>query len=532
MGECTPSSPDRQRRPDWHVLLRGSHVRGVPLTSFSSPYRAAELPIRPEDPFTRGIRMVYRVVLVSLTVLLACGGSTTLPADLVVRDVSVLDVESGDWASDRSIFIAGGDIIAMPSSDTPAPEGAEVVDGRGSWVIPGLWDAHVHSVSNRAWHFPLMLAHGVTGVRNMHTSEPDPWAAISDVREDIRTGDIPALRFIANGPIVDGTPPVWPGSVALAEASEASEVVDSLVAGGADFIKVYDNLTLPAFEAVLARATERGIAVDGHLPLRVPAADAVHLGMRTIEHLTGMVQGCSSRFAEVAAAHTEFLQAPPLPFPAGDSVFLSQLRRLSDSEDETLCTALADTYATSGVSVTPTLINSRSQVDPAATMAEQDASTLLPDSLADQWAMMAGPGPGQMLAGIMRPVVARLPGHVQRLNEAGVPILAGTDAGNLFLVPGASLHDELELLVDAGLSPLEAIRAATASPATVFEVADSLGHVRVGYAADFVLLREDPTRDISAVRQISAVFLRGRHYDRAQLDSLLAVPTARGGLPR
>lgn len=458
---------------------------------------------------------------------MACSEPAPPAADLVVRDVAVLDLETGEWAADRSIFVDDGMIVDVRAADSSVPEGAEVFEGEGAWVIPGLWDAHVHSVTNRAWHLPLMVAHGVTAIRNMHTTEPDPWASIARVRSDIEAGVVPPVRFLANGPMVDGDPPSWPQSLVLTDPADADAVVDSLVGAGADFIKVYDRLSSPAFEALLTAAAARGVPVDGHVPFRVPAKEAVQLGMRTVEHLSGMVQGCSSAATEVAAAYTRLLESPPLPFPAADSAFLSLIRRLSDSEDEALCAELVDAYASSDVAVTPTLVNAWSQADPAGALEDQDAASLLPPDLSGEWGMMAGPGPGQMLSAITRPVLERLPAHVRRLKEAGVPVLVGTDTGNLFLVPGASVHEELILLAEAGLTPLEAIRAATVTPADVFGLSDSLGHVRPGYLADFVLLASDPTADIEAVRDVATVVLRGRPYDRAALDSLLAVAGSR-----
>ena len=464
-----------------------------------------------------------------VVLLAACAPAPPPPADLVLDGVSVLDLESGSWAEDRAVYVADGRVTGIREAGGPLPEGAEIVPGEGRFVIPGLWDAHVHSVSNRDWHFPLMLAHGVTAVRNMHTSEADPLGSIEEVRQEIRGAIVPPLRFLANGPIVDGDPSFWPGSIVLSDPARARAVVDSLADAGADFIKIYDNVSPAVFDALMEAARDRGVAVDGHVPFQVPMRVAGRAGMRTVEHLSGLVQGCSSEAAAVGAEFVRFVEGPELPFPRGDSLYLSLIRRLSDTEDAALCEELVRVYAEVGIAATPTLVNGASQADPAGAMAADAGAAVLPSELRSRWEMMAGPGPGQLLSEITAPVSARAPHLIRTLRDAGVPILVGTDVGNPFVVPGSSVHRELELLVEAGLSPIEALRAGTRTPAGVFGLADSLGLVRPGYVADLVVLDEDPLSDIRATRSISAVVLRGRLYDRAALDGLLADVAAGDG---
>lgn len=457
-----------------------------------------------------------------LLALIAAAAPAAAQGQLAITPVTVVDVVDGTLRSGQTVVIDGDRIAAVGAvSEVVVPEGADIVDGREGYLIPGLWDMHVHSVSNRAWHFPLLLAHGVTGVRNMHTSERDPLAVADSIRRAVADGTLLGPRFVANGPAVDGPPISFPGMALVEHDDQTRAVVDSLVAGGAEFLKVYDNVSRQSFAVLMAQARMRGIPVDGHLPFAVPVLDAARAGMRTIEHTSGITMGCSAKADSIRAAHAALLRQPSLAFPDDQAAFLGLIRAASDTQDDARCAEVAASYRAHGVAATPTLINGRTFVH-ARTMMEDEATVrLLPSAVAEQWRMMAGPGPGELFADIMRPVPEATMDRVHILHEAGVTLLAGTDIGNPFLVPGRSLHQELGLLVEAGLSPIEALRTATLNPAAVLGTADVMGQVKAGFVADLVLLSENPLADIRNAQRIDAVFTRGRYLDRGALDAML-----------
>lgn len=476
------------------------------------------------------MRHVFAVLPVALGVSLAACNPGALEgpatADLVISNATVVDVEGGELLAGRTIFVEGGRIVSIvAASRAAAPRGAREVDATGRYVIPGLWDAHVHSAAGTRWHFPLLVGHGITSVRNLHTTVDTALELTNAVKRRVASGELLGPRFLANGPIIDGHPASWPGAVAARTAADGRAAVDSLAAGGADFIKVYDNLTPEAYDAIMAAAERRGIPVDGHVPFLVKAEHAAASGQRTVEHMSGINLGCAANADSLRSEFGSLLERlSSMSFPDNAVAFFTLVRSASDSRDPARCTGTVQAYVDAGVTVVPTLVIG--DVDAEGLVADSARMRLLPADVRGAWTGMA--------AGVPGPIDAVFAGaewtavdNTRLLHEAGVPILAGTDVGNPFLIPGLSLHDELALLVaEAGLSPLDALRAATINPARTFGLADSLGTVVQGRIADLVVLEANPLEDVGNVSAISAVVLHGRYLDRAALDSLLAEAAA------
>ncbi len=246
-----------------------------------------------------------KILLVMVCLLLtAC--AQTRPTTVAIRDVTVVDVVDELLRADHTVLIAGRRIVAVgPAAEIPVPDDADVIDARGRYLIPGLWDMHVHSVANVAWdmrvgsvanvdwHFPLFLAYGVTGVRNMNDGTADATLKLTNsVKRKLAEGSLRGPRVIANGPAIDGDPPLTSNPVVVRTAAEARAVVDTLVDHDADFIKVYENLSRDAYFAIVDQAQRRGIPVDGHVPFRVQPREAADAGQRTFEHVLAMALGC------------------------------------------------------------------------------------------------------------------------------------------------------------------------------------------------------------------------------------------------
>ena len=455
--------------------------------------------------------------LLLFTGLLFTAGVATAQS-LAFTDVTVIDVAEGTTDSGMTVVVADDRIMAVGTTGSlDVPADATVFDGTGKYVIPGLWDMHVHSAASVGWHFPLFLAHGVTGVKNMHSTVDAALALTTDIQSRLKRGEVLGPRFLASGPVVDGAPPLWPGSVTVRTEAEAQAAVDSLADGGADFIKVYDHLMPEAYFAVAEQARRRAIPIDGHVPYRVQPEAAARAGQRTDEHMLGLQYGCSTHADSVRAAREEVNQRG-LSFLDRVLAEFTLERALYDTRDPALCEVTLAAYRESGMAVVPNLIMQHNHENARAVLADTASMRFVPQAMRPQWAQRVG-GPVQDL---VRPTAEARRDNVRLMREADVLILAGTDVGNPMLVPGLSLHQELALLVEAGLTPLEALRSATLNPARVLGTADSLGTVEAGKLADFVLLDANPLEDITNTRRIRAVVADGRLFDRAALDALLA----------
>ena len=461
------------------------------------------------------------------------------PPTVALRDVTVVNVMDGSLRADQTVLITGNRITAVgPAAEIRVSRNAAVVDAAGGFLIPGLWDMHVHSVANVAldmavrsvaamdWHFPLFLAWGVTGVRNMNDGTGDITLELTNsVKRRLAAGELHGPRFLANGPSVDGDPPLGSNSAVVRTADEARAAVNKLVESGADFIKVYENLSREAYFAIMDQARRRGIPVDGHIPFRVTPAEAADAGQRTFEHVLAMAAGCSTaaaaereRFARVLSP---LAGAPALEGLAPMTLFHHE-RALYDSRDPAACAPTIAAYLRNAVADTPNVVAYRDVVTAQEILADTSRMRFVPEVIRRNWQAMLSTDLYREMQSVLRPLVPLYSENARLLNEAGVVLLAGTDVGIPALIPGISLHEELELLVEAGLTPPEALRTATINPARVLGLADSLGSVEVGKLADLVLLDADPLADIRNTQRIRAVIADGRLYRRADLDRLLA----------
>ena len=400
---------------------------------------------------------------------------------------------------------------------------ARVLPAGGKFLIPGLWDMHVHATGafiEQAF-LPALVANGITGVREMFSRRD--W--VDSARARIRRGALVGPRIVASGHILDGVPPIWPGSVAVRNAEEARRAVDSLAAGGADFLKVYNRLPRDAYFAAVAEAKARGLPVAGHVPTLISVEEAVDSGQVTIEHLTGLLLACSPREEELRRQLSQ-AAASPKGWDSVTAVLRAQTRTQAEPFDEAKCRRLAYHLAQRGTWMVPTFAVLRS-------IAYLDDSTLRADPrlryVPVQWRASWDPakdfrfknlGPADWAA--RKLVFERQRELARLLHQEKVRFLAGTDLANPYIYPGFSLHDELATLVALGFTPLEALRAATLDPARFLGAGDSLGAVATGKRADLVLLEANPLEDIRNTSRIVAVVADGRLYELPARQRMLA----------
>lgn len=491
------------------------------ITRSLTPESACEC-LRPllRPPAARGLHLILL-----LTLFVSCSWSQSL----VIKRVTVIDATGRGPEPNMTVIADGGRIVAVgPWRKTHIPRKAVVVDGKGKFLIPGLWDMHVHGSSDaRApWSHLLFLANGVVGVRDM-SGPPDAhaWRAAHASNED------PSPTIYLGSPIIDGPNPVWPESIVVTDEAQGREVVEQQREHGADFIKVYSRLSRNAYFAIADEANKCHIPFEGHVPESVTAAEASDAGQKSIEHLTRVADGCSK---EEKSIDSEMLQqealfrAPGATMAAkvdsGKSIIRLNMR-VVETFDEATAQSLFVLFVKNRTWQCPTLTLLRAQIDDPL-LATDPRLKYLSREVRAKWD--AGyyknvpPEPRAAIARLNRLQFDESLRLVGLMYRAGVPILAGTDTMNPQCFPGFGIHDELALLVDAGLSPLAALQAATRNAAEFMGQLDRRGTIEVGKTADLVLLDKDPLADIHNTRSIQAVVLSGKLYPRAALDAMLA----------
>jgi imidazolonepropionase-like amidohydrolase len=452
------------------------------------------------------------------------------PAPVRFRHVSVVDVRAGTVRPDQDVTIRDGRIASVrPAANRDEP-GIRSIDASGKFLIPGLADMHVHWYDER--YIGLFVANGVTSVRQM-------WGGPTHLewRTRIESGQLLGPRFSVASPIVDGPNPVWPGSIVAADADAASAIVGRMKGAGFDFVKVYSRLPRDAYFAIAKAAKANGIPYAGHVPNAISALEASDAGQLSIEHQTGILLAVSKDEERLRAESVRL-------FTGGeanqgiDPGRRPSLRALSEAllstYDPAKASVLFARFARNGTWMSPTLtvLRAMSSLDDPRFTA--DARTrFMPKQIVDSWNPAKDPRNATKTAddyALDRRVYRRQLEIVAAMNKAGVPIVAGTDVLNPFVFPGFSLHDELGLLVEAGLTPAEALRTATVNAATYLGTGKTSGTIEEGKTADLVLLDANPLDDIANTRRIAAVAARGRLLERAEIDGILAKAEKLSGL--
>jgi imidazolonepropionase-like amidohydrolase len=428
-----------------------------------------------------------------------------------ITNVTVIDATGAAARPGMTVIVRGDRIAALdPSRQLPVPPGASVLDGTGKFLIPGLWDMHIHTYDPN-W-LALFLANGVTGVRVMK-GEPihHRW------RQDIQQGTLLGPRMVIGSNLIDGPEPIWKGSVAVSDEADARAAVRQARNESADFVKVYSLLPRSAFFALVDEARKQAIPFAGHVPESLTPAEASDAGMRSVEHLTGITEATSTRAAEISA---ELRRLGRTPDDASRRRALTVQAAQSYSPE--LAEALFARFARNRTWQAPTLTVLRSLSRIGEPRADEDERLrYVAPELARSWQRnLQTPRSPQELTGQQQVFRHHLQ-IIGDMHRAGVRLLAGTDALNPFCFPGFSLHDELELLVTAGLSPMQALQAATRNPAEYLDEEGQAGTIVRGKRADLVLLDADPLADIRNTRRINAVIAAGALLSRNRLDALL-----------
>lgn len=440
------------------------------------------------------------VMALGLGLLLGCGRDA--PDGVALLGATLIDGSGGPALPDAVVVVRRGRIESVGTrSGFQLPERTTEVDLAGRWIMPGLIDSHVHLTDGKAgvldWTLLRYLAAGVTTVRDVHGG----LQSVLELREALNSGAEPGPRMYSAGAEIDGLPTTYADAMGANRPADARRNVDRLVNSGVDFVKVYTRVDPTLLGAVLDEAKTFNLPVSAHLGM-TDAVTAARAGIGSIEHLSGVPEAVSGSASSMLAAHYR-------SFFAGWTAF----ERAWAGLDSTGLERVAGELARAQVVLVPTLVlhETFSRLDDPGVLQDSALATVpeeaqrnwnVPDLVAragwtaDDFAAFRRGRPLQDL-------------FLRRFEAAGGRIAAGTDAANQLLVPGYSLHRELQLLVAAGLAPRDAILAGTRNGALLLGV-DSLGLIAPGKAADLVVLTRDPLADIRNTLAIERVMSRGR----------------------
>lgn len=449
--------------------------------------------------------------LPALAWILCLPPCTLAQSTLVLNHVNVIDATGTPVQSDMAVAIRSGRITSIAkSSSSSIPKGARVIDGSGRYLIPGLWDMHVHMVfgdwvpKDENLILPLFVANGVIGVRDMGGD----LETLRSWRSEIAAGKLLGPRLVIAGPMLDGPVPRFPSSAPVKDAAEARKIVDELKRDGADFIKIQSLIPRDGYFAATDEAKKLGIPFVGHVPDAVRASEASNAGQKSIEHLTGIFEGCSS------------VEDALMKGPKGPGRFVA-------TYDKARASSLIALLAQNHTWQVPTLVWEHGQWLIDESNFDHDPLTkYAPAAWKDRtWPMFTKDILKDMdtdPAPIRERFVQMELEMVNQMHRAGVPFLAGTDtAAGVHVFPGFSLHEEIAFFVKAGFTPMEALQTATRNPAQFLGRLEDLGTVEAGKIADLVLLDANPLDDIHNTQKINAVVLAGRFFSRKELDKML-----------
>ena len=443
----------------------------------------------------------------------------SLEAGIVIENITLIDAKNGT-RTNQTVSIENGVIQSIGSAKLDM-EDSQIIDGEGKYLIPGLWDAHVHLTFipeiDHETHFKLYLKNGVTSIRDTGAILSKLQPSLNFIEENPNT----TPRLFYAGPLIDGADRVYKGmepgfpnlSIGIDETSNIPEVVDGLVKEGVTFLKSYEMLTRETYLELLKVAGQNGLRVTGHVPLSIDLEEAIEAGLGGMQHVRNMDLACAKDADNLLGDRQVSLEneASIAGSALRTHIHSSQRYYAIDNTDDERCLRIIMKLSEYGVFQTPTLtINTfdsrRFYADPKWRETYQE----LPEAAENNW--MQG---SLKLANIdvtenAKKFDAWSLSLVNKMHQEGVKIIAGTDTPIGYLTPGYSLHKELELLSEAGLSNMDVLRSATITPAEFFGMENQMGTIEVGKLADLVILDKNPLTSISNTQSIHSVIVKGR----------------------
>lgn len=452
-------------------------------------------------------------------VITSCSPQKT-EVDVMIKSGAIVDIETGAINTNQVILLKGDSIYDVVSNDKVGDyHSKQTIDATGKYIIPGLWDTHVHFgggdslISENKDLLPLYVANGITGVRDCAA---DISPSVLQWREEINQGRLFGPTIFTSGPKLEGYKSIWLGDLEIGTQAEMMAAFDSLQKLKVDFVKITDNTISPAlYLECLKEAKRRGMKISGHIPFSLTLEEVSNAGLSSVEHLGYALRAGSPRREEVM----EKVAAGKMTVSEANQIFM-------DSFNDSLAMIAYRKLAANGTAITPT-------VDISKTLAYLDEV----DHSNDEYLNYMGPGLVKTYEWrVVRAAKDDAKTIAQRharfekvtsllplLHGAGVMIIAGTDSGylNSYVYPGKALHEELALYVEAGLTPLEALQTGILSGPAFLNQSNRFGTLTPGKSGDILLLNENPLENINAIQDINTVILRGKTFNRMALDSIL-----------
>ncbi|WP_416443197.1 amidohydrolase family protein [Leeuwenhoekiella sp. A16] len=438
--------------------------------------------------------------------------------DLAIHNVNIIDIETGNITAGQSVFMVDDTIHSIVSTrDLVTSQAKQNIDGSDQYLLPGFWDNHVHFrggdslIAANKNFLNLFIANGITTVRECGG---DMTHQIHDWQKEIAAGDLVGPTIYTSGPKIDGPGARWAGSLEVSTDEDVTKAIDSLQALNVDFVKLYEStISGDMYLKAIKEATDRGMITSGHMPFTVTLDETIEAGIGASEHLYYILKGCSSKEKEITEA-----------VKSGETSFWSSLAQVMQTYSDSVAQSQFKKLVDNNVFVVPTLYigNTLSYLDEA-------------DHTSDKYLKYMDPRIEKTYEGRIKSALNAPPAFVAmrkkldstfvelagKLQDNGVSLLAGSDCGafNSYIYPGISLHKELKALVDAGLTPLEALQTSALNGARFLEKEKPA--VAVGKSADLVLLSGNPLKDITQTENIVWVIKNGKAYDDDALKAML-----------
>jgi cytosine/adenosine deaminase-related metal-dependent hydrolase len=408
-------------------------------------------------------------------------------------DVNLIPMDHEVILNHQTVTIHNSKIVKIePALSAEISDDAIRIDGIGKYLMPGLADMHVHTWNKN--DLILFLANGVTTIRNMGG---DPFHL--DLKRKIHDGELLGPNMYTAGPVIDGFPALFPKSIEVEGPLVARKVISEQKEAGYDFIKIYNNLSESGFNAVMAVSKELKMPVSGHVPFSISLEEALESGMSSIEHFEG---------------YGIYLQSDNSPFV--DNIYYSMTYTWTQIDEKKLNIIVKKTKE-SGIWNCPTMVVFQNLfIKPAdiIKMLNRKEMQYVPESVKEQCRKR---NYNEEIAQHAEKIHTARTKLLSELYNAGANILLGTDCGNLFTVPGFSIHRELQNLIDAGYSPYEALKTGTTNASAYFNESKIFGSVKIGHRADLLLLEENPLEDVSNLKKMAGVMIRGKWLPKEEL---------------
>lgn len=458
--------------------------------------------------------------LLSIAFLFACNPSEQTPVDLLIKGATIIDIKTGELIERKVIAIRADSILSVFDENNINQYTATAeVDATGKFIIPGLWDNHVHFgggdtlIQENKNLLPLYVACGITAVRD---AAADISPSVLQWREEITQGKLFGPTLFTSGPKLEGVQSMWVGDIEISTIEEMNKAIDSLERMKVDFIKITDNTLKPdLYLEILREAKKRGFKTSAHIPYALTMEQVSSAGLGTVEHGSYLLKASSTKEKEfteqIASGKVNYREVLP-----------EILSTITEEKAMNTYTMMAQ----NGTAVVPTLNISFTTSYLDKNDHSNDAyQRYIGKGLLKtyDWRVERAANDDEKAIALRHATYEKTKSLLPWVQKAGVKIVAGTDAGylNSFVYPGIALHEELQLFVEAGLTPLQALQSSIVNGPWFLEKSGKYGAIESGKYADLLLLDENPLLDIKATQKINAVVLKGKLLDRKALDDLL-----------